>query len=114
MLPRAVTERVAYVPGTAFYADGQGRGHMRLSYCYPTPERIREGVRRLAAVIDAELEVLETFGPQPGAGQTQARGRPPGPGRLPRSRPHLTRPHLTPTSPDQARCSPTPTSHVRQ
>lgn len=63
MLPRAVTERVAYVPGTAFFADGQGRRNMRLSYCYPTPERIREGVRRLAGVIDAELEVLETFGP---------------------------------------------------
>jgi DNA-binding transcriptional MocR family regulator len=63
MLPRAVTERVAYVPGTAFYADAQGRQNMRLSYCYPTPERIREGVRRLAGVIDAELEVLHTFGP---------------------------------------------------
>jgi DNA-binding transcriptional MocR family regulator len=62
MLPRAVTERVAYVPGTAFFGDGQGRHNMRLSYCYPTPERIREGVRRLAGVIDAELEVLETFG----------------------------------------------------
>jgi 2-aminoadipate transaminase len=64
MLPRAVTERVAYVPGTAFYADGQGRRNLRLSYCYPTPERIKEGVRRLAGVIDAELDVLETFGPR--------------------------------------------------
>lgn len=63
MLPRAVTERVAYVPGTAFYGDGQGRRNLRLSYCYPTPERIREGVRRLAGVIDAELEILDTFGP---------------------------------------------------
>jgi DNA-binding transcriptional MocR family regulator len=71
MLPRAVTERVAYVPGTAFYADGQGRRHARLSYCYPTPDRIREGVRRLAGVVDAELEVLETFGP--GAGTASAR-----------------------------------------
>lgn len=66
MLPRAVTERVAYVPGTAFFANGQGRQNMRLSYCYPTPERIREGIRRLASVIDAELEVLETFGPASG------------------------------------------------
>ncbi|MCE0536849.1 PLP-dependent aminotransferase family protein [Kineosporia rhizophila] len=65
MLPRAVTARVAYVPGTAFYADAQGRDHMRLSYCYPSPERIREGVRRLAAVIDEELEVQTTFGPAP-------------------------------------------------
>jgi 2-aminoadipate transaminase len=62
MLPRAVTARVAYVPGTAFFADGFGSSSMRLSYCYPTPERIREGVRRLAGVIEAELELLATFG----------------------------------------------------
>jgi DNA-binding transcriptional MocR family regulator len=62
MLPRAVTQRVAYVPGTAFFADDQGHDHLRLSYCYPTPERIREGVRRLAAVVESELEVQQTFG----------------------------------------------------
>jgi len=69
MLPRAVTARIAYVPGTAFFADGYGTSAMRLSYCYPTPERIREGVRRLAGVIEAELELRETFGatgPTPG------------------------------------------------
>jgi DNA-binding transcriptional MocR family regulator len=64
MLPRAVTERVAYVPGTAFYADGFGSRCMRLSYCYPSPERIREGVRRLGGVIGAELELRRTFGAQ--------------------------------------------------
>ena len=63
MLPRAITARVAYVPGTAFYADGFGTWSMRLSYCYPTPERIQEGVRRLATVIDEELDLRETFGP---------------------------------------------------
>jgi len=62
MLPRAVTARVAYVPGTAFYADGLGSRQMRLSYCYPTPSRIEEGVRRLAGVIDGELDVMRTFG----------------------------------------------------
>ena len=62
MLPRAVTARVAYVPGTAFYFDGTGRDHMRLSFCYPTPERIREGVRRLASVVSAERELVEMFG----------------------------------------------------
>jgi 2-aminoadipate transaminase len=61
MLPRAVTARVAYVPGTAFFADGFGSGSMRLSFCYPTPERIREGVRRLAGVVEAELELRATF-----------------------------------------------------
>jgi len=62
MLPRAVTARVAYVPGTAFYFDGRGADHMRLSFCYPTPERIREGVRRLAGVVAAENELATIFG----------------------------------------------------
>ena len=62
MLPRAVTERVAYVPGTAFFYDGQGADHMRLSFCYPTPERIREGVRRLASVVNAEADLVRLFG----------------------------------------------------
>jgi 2-aminoadipate transaminase len=62
MLPRAVSALVAYVPGTGFYADGQGHRHLRLSYCYPEPDRIREGVRRLAAVMEQELQIGETFG----------------------------------------------------
>jgi DNA-binding transcriptional MocR family regulator len=70
MLPRAVTARVAYVPGTAFFADGFGSQCMRLSYCHPTPARITEGVGRLAAVIHEELELRETFGPMtPGPGR---------------------------------------------
>lgn len=63
MLPRAVTARVAYVSGTGFYGDGFGSRQMRLSFCYPTPERIREGVRRLAVVLEQELELYQTFGP---------------------------------------------------
>jgi 2-aminoadipate transaminase len=62
MLPRAVSALVAYVPGTGFFADGQGRRNMRLSYCYPPPDRIREGVRRLAGVLEAEMEIAATFG----------------------------------------------------
>ena len=62
MLPRAITALVAYVSGTAFYADGQGSDHMRLSFCYPTPDRIREGVRRLAGVVAEESELVEIFG----------------------------------------------------
>lgn len=63
MLPRAVSSRVAYVPGTAFYANGNGRHQMRLSYCFPEPDRIREGIRRLASVVEQELELIDTFGP---------------------------------------------------
>ena len=72
MLPRAVAALVAYVPGTGFYVDGQGREHLRLSYCYPSPERIREGVRRLAGVIEAERELARTFGT--GSGPTLIEG----------------------------------------
>ncbi len=62
MLPRAVTARVAYVPGTAFYADGFGSRHLRLSYCFPTPARILEGTRRLGDVLAHETELMSTFG----------------------------------------------------
>ena len=62
MLPRAVSALVAYVPGTGFFTDGQGRRNLRLSYCSPEPDRIREGVRRLATVMEAELEIGQTFG----------------------------------------------------
>jgi 2-aminoadipate transaminase len=61
MLPRAVKELVAYTPGTAFYANGGGRSHMRLAFCYPTPDFIREGIRRLSTVINGERELLNTF-----------------------------------------------------
>lgn len=70
MQPRALSSRVAYVSGPAFFADGFGSRSMRLSYCFPTPDRIREGVRRLAGVIRAETEVRTLFGATgaPGAG----------------------------------------------
>lgn len=62
MLPRAVKNLVAYVSGTAFYADGRGGNHLRLSFCYPTPDDIREGVRRLSQVVTAEKELVDMFG----------------------------------------------------
>nr|WP_026313493.1 PLP-dependent aminotransferase family protein [Actinomadura flavalba] len=79
MAPRAIAERVAYVPGTGFYADGDGRRNLRLSYCFPEPDRIREGVRRLAGVIENEISMRDTFG---GArpGPTRDGVHTPGPG----------------------------------
>jgi len=56
MMPKAIVAKVAYVPGTAFYADGFGTWAMRLSYCHPTPERIREGVKALSQVVKQEIE----------------------------------------------------------
>ena len=65
MLPRAVKAQVAYVSGTAFYYDGRGADHMRLSFCYPEPDRIREGIRRLAGVVNAEKQLVDMFGVAP-------------------------------------------------
>ena len=67
MLPRAIAERVAYVPGTGFYADGSGGAHLRLCYSFPPPDRIREGVRRLAAVVEQESALRSAFGVSAGA-----------------------------------------------
>jgi DNA-binding transcriptional MocR family regulator len=76
MLPRAISSRVAYVPGTGFYGDGNGTDFMRLSYCFPEPARIREGVRRLAEVIGAETEICTTFGAVSRAGGAVSGARP--------------------------------------
>ncbi|MGI5205675.1 PLP-dependent aminotransferase family protein [Spirillospora sp. CA-108201] len=78
MAPRAIAERVAYVPGTGFYADGTGHRHMRLSYCFPEPHRIREGVRRLAGVVEQEIRLRDTFGTTTGGSSTGVQT--PGPG----------------------------------
>jgi 2-aminoadipate transaminase len=75
MQPRAVHARVAYVPGIGFYADGSGRQELRLSYCYPEPDRIREGVRRLAGVVEQELELSATFLTGRGAQRAEHRDR---------------------------------------
>jgi 2-aminoadipate transaminase len=67
MMPRALGARVAYVPGTGFYADGSGTSNLRLNFSFASPERLREGVRRLAGAVEQELAVQSEFGtlPQP-------------------------------------------------
>ena len=43
---------------------------MRLSYCYPNEQDIREGVRRISEVVNRDLELVSLFGtakrPTPG------------------------------------------------
>jgi 2-aminoadipate transaminase len=51
MLAAAVDRKVAYVPGTAFYPDGRGNDQMRLAFCYPSEDRIREGIARLGVLL---------------------------------------------------------------
>lgn len=52
LLQRAVKrEKVAFVPGQAFFADGSGQECMRLSFSLANPDEIEEGVLRLARAI---------------------------------------------------------------
>ncbi|MEU8012023.1 PLP-dependent aminotransferase family protein [Micromonospora parva] len=73
MMPRAVAARVAYVPGTGFYADGTGTGAMRLNFSFPPPERIREGIRRLSGVMEQEIAMRRVFGAVGGAAGRRGR-----------------------------------------
>jgi DNA-binding transcriptional MocR family regulator len=61
LLPSALRSRVAYVPGRAFYADGSGERELRLSFCFPPEEQIREGVRRLAGVVRDQHALRAAF-----------------------------------------------------
>jgi 2-aminoadipate transaminase len=56
----ALKENVAFVPGDSFYAvDGpEARRHFRLNFSYDQPERIREGIRRLAVAVKSQMKEL--------------------------------------------------------
>jgi 2-aminoadipate transaminase len=47
---KAVANGVTYVPGSPFFVDGSGQNTLRLTFAKETDDRLREGVRRLAAV----------------------------------------------------------------
>ncbi len=47
------TQRVAFVPGQAFFADGSGANTLRLAFSLADDAMIDEGVKRLATVIRA-------------------------------------------------------------
>jgi DNA-binding transcriptional MocR family regulator len=49
------SERVAFVPGHAFFADGSGTNTMRLSFSRTDAASINEGIMRLGRLIDAAL-----------------------------------------------------------
>ncbi len=51
----AMERKVAFVPGTPFYADGSGHDSLRLAFSKVEDDVIEEGVRRLAAVIASAL-----------------------------------------------------------
>lgn len=55
LLPEAAKQKVAFVPGAPFFADGGGENTLRLSFACMPPEIIVEGIRRLAQVIRDQM-----------------------------------------------------------
>jgi DNA-binding transcriptional MocR family regulator len=51
LLPRALDQGVAYVPGASFFPGGDGQNTMRLNFVSPALAEIEEGVARLARAI---------------------------------------------------------------
>ena len=51
LLAKAIELGVIFVIGSAFCVDGSGQDRVRLSFSWPSPERIREGARRLAGAM---------------------------------------------------------------
>jgi 2-aminoadipate transaminase len=60
LLPEALRRKVAFVPGTSFFATGGGADTLRLNFSYCSPPVIEEGVRRLAAVVHDSLSQLSS------------------------------------------------------
>ncbi len=58
LLDEAIAEKVAFVPGAAFYPTGGGERTMRLNFSYAAPDVIDEGIKRLCRVVEKGAERL--------------------------------------------------------
>ena len=56
LMPKAIANNVAYVPGTAFYASNGLPNTFRLNFSNAQPEQIEIGIKRLGEVIAEELQ----------------------------------------------------------
>lgn len=55
LLKQAVEEKMAFVPGQPFFADGSGKNTLRLSYSSASQEQIEEGIKRLGRAVHRML-----------------------------------------------------------
>jgi len=60
LLPHALEQKVAFVPGASFHPNGGGENTMRLNFSNATPEKIREGIRRLGKVLSEADDSSQT------------------------------------------------------
>lgn len=55
LFEEAIAERVAFVPGTSFFACERKLNFMRLNFSNSKPEMIEEGIKRIASVLKRRL-----------------------------------------------------------
>lgn len=60
VLEAAIQQKVAFVPGSAFFAPGtaepaEAARYLRLNFSNADPDRLREGIRRLGAVVREQI-----------------------------------------------------------
>jgi 2-aminoadipate transaminase len=55
LFEEAIAERVAFVPGTSFFACERRLNFMRLNFSNQNPEMIEEGIKRIASVLKRSL-----------------------------------------------------------
>lgn len=52
LLKKTLDKKVAFVPGEAFYPHSGGQSSLRLNFSYPDHREIREGITRIAEVVN--------------------------------------------------------------
>ena len=61
LLAEAVEHGVTFVPGSDFFPDGRGSNCLRIAFCYESPDKIAEGITRLAEVLADKLGLYRSF-----------------------------------------------------
>ncbi len=56
LMPKAVENMVAYIPGSAFFPNGGGENAMRLNFSKPSEEEIEIGIERLGKLFQEVLD----------------------------------------------------------
>src|SRR3954447_20488528 len=80
LLARALREDVAFVPGAAAFLDGRGHSSMRLNFSAVDEDDIREGVRRIGAIVNEQVALYGTLTGEEGRGKREeAAARQPAP-----------------------------------
>jgi 2-aminoadipate transaminase len=75
LLAKALRADVAFVPGQAAYIDERGRSSMRLNFSGVDETEIREGIRRIGAVIAEQVDLYEALVGEQGGTASSAPAR---------------------------------------